>query len=397
MNKYFLLQSKRLSHHLLGALLATLILLGGLLLIFQTLVRQEADQADQKPIKIGMVGQTDDPFLQVGLTALSGFDSFRFTLELQQMELADAQKGLSQGALAAYVVVPEGFLDEAMYGHILPLEFVSTTGATGLVSIFKEELTQVISQVLLSAQKGVYGMEALVSDNGLRVQDNMSVMAVKYGEYVFARDKIYTLEELGIGDALGLEGYLLCGLSVLFLLLCCLPYAPLMIRKDVSLSCLLRAKGFSALRQALAELCAYFITVLSMVLVLLLGAKVVAGEDFPFFGAFLRVIPVVLMAVSMSYMLCCLSTDLTGGIVLQFFSILALCFVSGCLYPVYVFPVKVQQVAAYLPTGLARSLLAGCITGQKAQLLPLWLLGYTGVFFLVAVAVNARRIKGVGK
>ena len=395
MERYFWMQGKRLGKCLPGAILASLVLLGSRLAIFGFVVRQDAESAEKQKFPVALVGYTDEPFLQMGLTALAAFDSSRFSLDIRQMELESAQKALAQGDIAAYVEIPEGFINEALMGNILPLKFVSTTGATGLVSIFKDEITDVISQILLSAQKGVYGMESAVWDNYLPLGNKMNTMSIRYADFVFVRDRAYSLEELGIADALGLEGYLLCGLSVLFLLLCCLPFAPLLIRRDLALRLMLCARGHRPMGQALVEFCAYFLCLFVMILLLLVGAEIFAGDAFPFGAVLIRLVPVILMAAALSYMLCCLSTDLTGGLVLQFFTVLALCFVSGCLYPVYVFPVEVQQAAAWLPAGIARRLLSGCITGQAAGWLPVWLLGYSLVFFLVGSLVSARRVKGV--
>lgn len=397
MNRFFWMQTKRLGKAFPGALLAALILLGSLLAIFGLVVRQDAAGEENHKFQVALVGYTDEPFLQMGLQAMSAFDSTRFSMDIRQMEQEDAQKALAAGDIAAYVEIPEGFIEEAMTGNILPLKFVSTTGAAGMVSIFKDEITDVISQILLSAQKGVYGMESAVRNNRLPLGNNMDRMSIRYTEYVFFRDRTYKLEELGIADKLGLPGYLLCGLGVLFLLLCCLPYTPLLISKDLSLRQMLRARGQCVLAQSAAEFGAYLVNVLAMVLVLLLGAELFAGSVFPFWQVAYRVLPVILMVTSLSYMLCCLSTDLTGGLVLQFFTVLALCFLSGCLYPVYMFPVKVQQAAAWLPAGIARSLLSGAISGEGAGLLPVWLLTYSLVFFLIGSAVSARRIKGVGR
>lgn len=397
MDKFFLTQVKRLLRYIPGALLAAAVLLGGLLLVFQTVVDMEAKDVDKQKVPIAMVGETDDPYLQVGLTVFAGFDSTQFTLELHQMELEEAQTKLSDGEIAAYVVIPENFMDEAMTGNILPLQFSSNAGASNVVTIFKEELTGIISRIVSASQKGVFGLDYAASSHHLPVHDPMNEMSVRYGELVLARNRVYTLEELGIADELGLEGYMLCGLSVLFLMLCCLPFAPLLIRKDQALPQMLRAKGYSPVSQTLVEYGAFGLLFLAMVVFLLAVAALVAGEAFPFFSALLRAIPVVLMAAAMSYMLCSLSTDLTSGIVLQFFVVLALCFVSGCMYPVFVFPVEVQQLAAWLPAGLARTLLSGCVTGQNPGFAPWALLGYSGIFVAVAAFVNTRRIKGVGK
>lgn len=395
MNRYFLMQSKRLGKSLPGALLAALVLLGSLFAVFSLTVLRDAQKTDNQKLPVALVGEADEPFLQMGLQAMTAFDSSRFSVDIRQMELEEAKKALQMGQIAAYVQIPESFIDEALHGKIQPLTFVSTTGAAGLVSIFKEEITDMISDVLLAAQKGVYGMADAAGENGLSVGNNMDRMAIRYVEFVFSRDKLYSLEKLGIADSLGLEGYMLCGLGVLFLLLCCLPFAPIMIRQDLSLQRMLRARGSSAWGLVFAEFAAWFANLMALVLVLLLGATAFLGGKFPLAAVLLRIVPVVLMVASLSYMLNCIAADLTGGLVLQFFTVLALCFVSGCLYPVYMFPVGVQQAAARLPAGIARSLLSGAITGQGMGLLPVWLLGYTLVFFLVGGFVTARRIREV--
>ena len=397
MKRLFWLQSKRLGKALPGAFLAAVVLLGSLLAVFGLVIRQDAASDKNQKFPVALVGYTDEPFLQMGLNAVAAFDSTRFSVDIRQMELEDAKKALTAGQIAAYVEIPENFVNEAMVGNILPLKFVSTTGAAGMVSIFKQELTDVISQILLSAQQGVFGMESVVRDNRLPLQNNMDKMSIRYIEYVFSRDKVYSLEQLGIADSLGLEGYMLCGLGVLFLMLCCLPYVPYLIQKDRSSQRMLCAKGKSCFAQAVLEFGAYFLNIFIIVLALLLGAEIFAGSRFPFWKVMYRTIPLALMVTSFSYMLCRMSTDITGGLVLQFFAVLAMCFVSGCLYPVYVFPVKVQQAAAWLPAGIGRSLLSTALTGQGAGMLPVWLLAYSLMFFLIGNAVSARRIKGAGR
>ena len=387
MKKYFWLQSKRMGRYLIGAFLAALVLLGGLLAIFGLMVQQSTTQENNQKFDIAMVGYTDDPFLQMGLNALTAFDSSRFSLNILQMTTKEAQGALSRGEIAAYVVVPENFVDNAMRGEILPLEFVSTTGAAGLVSMFKTELTGIFSQILLSAQKGVFGMAAVIEDYDKSYGNIMDDMSIRYATYVFSRDKLYQVEELGIADALGFEEYLLCGLSVLFLLLCCLPYAPLMIRKDTALSRMQAAKGRPAFLQCCVDMAVYALALFMTLVLLLLIGLCILGDALPFVSVLLNALPVVILAAALSYMLFSLSTDLVGGILLTFFTTLALCFVSGCLYPVYFFPVQVQQIAAWLPTGLARTQLANCITGEPAGLNTLWLLMYSTVFFLVGSLV----------
>ncbi len=397
MGKYFTLQCKRQLRFLPGALCVALILSLCLLLAFQLFSRQNANEEENQKFPFAICGETEHSFLQMGLSALSSFDASRFALEVVEMEEADAARALARGEISAYVVVPDGFMDAALRGKILPLQFYSTAGATGLVSLVKEELSGVITQLLISSQKGVYGMYDAMVDNGLRgkVNGQMDRLSITYVDYIFTRDRIYRLEELGIADQLGLEGYLLCGLSVLLLLLLCLPFAAIMIPGDASLGRMLCAKGKSAWAQALCDFGAYAAGLISILAVLLGLAGLIVPDIGNGFSLFFKILPAALFAASFSFMLYSLSRDMVGGVMLLFFVSILLCFVSGCLYPVYFFPVQAQQLAGYLPAGLARAQLASCITGSAPGWILPALLGYCAVFFATGLWARVRHIQEV--
>ena len=397
MGKYFQLQCKRMLRYLPGALFAALILLCSGLLAFRLFTQQNASRAENQKFPLAVCGQTEHTFLQMGLSALTSFDSTRFSLEVLEMEEAEAARALAGGTISAYVVIPEGFMEAAFSGTILPIKFYSTAGAAGLVSLVKEELSKVISTLLINSQQGVYGMWDAMADNGLRgnAGGQMERMALVYVEYILARDRIYSLQELGIGDELGLEGYLLCGLSVLFLMLICLPFGAQMIPGDPALGRLLTSKGKPAWQQALCDFVAYAAAMLCLLLILTTAGKLFLPKTIPIMELLLKTVPVLLFAASFSFMLYSLSRDLIGGISLQFFVTVILCFVSGCLYPIHFFPARVQQLAQWLPTGIARTQLASCITGSApAWTLPM-LLGWCTAFVAIGVAARVRHIQGV--
>lgn len=388
MGRYLILQAKRIARYLPGALLAMAVLLGGLLAAFTLVMEQDALSNSNQKFQVALVGTADDIMMQMGLTALKTFDSTQLSMEILEMTEPEARAALEKGTVGAYIVIPENFVEEAMDGHILPMKFVSTTGAASVESVFKEEVTKVVSTLVLESQRGVYGMQGAMKANDIGGRGSkMNELALTYVEYVLTRDQAYRLHELGISGDLGLADYLLCGLGVLFLMLACLPFAPLMIRRDTALSRMLAARGRSALRQCLCDLAVYCAGLLAAVAVLALAAMPFAQDI-----RLLPALPVVLMVAAFSFLLYTLSDDLIGGVLLQFFSALCLCFVSGCMYPVYFFPERIQKLAAWLPTGAARAQLSSCLTGKASSSLPL-VLGYTLVFCVIAVALRLRRVK----
>ena len=387
MKRYCLLQCKRIARYLPGALLAMLVLFGGLMTVFSAAMRQ--DTASDKKFQVAMVGTADDMMLQMGLTALKTFDSTQFAMEIVEMTEEEARAALEKGSISAYLVFPEGFMDEALGGHILPVKFVSTTGAAGVVSVFKEEVTKVISRLLLDSQRGVFGMQDAMGDLDVPYNGRLDILAFTFVDYILARDNLYTLDEMGISNALGLEDYLLCGLFLLFLMLACLPFAPLMIRRDMALDRMLSARGCGVPAQTLCDLGIYMAGFCLLVAVLKIPAAFLAPQ---LKLELIPMLPVIFTVCSLSFLLYTLCADLISGVLVQFFTTLALCFVSGCMYPIFFFPLSVQKLAEWLPTGAARSQLTACLTGDAYD--RVWLLWVYGlVFTLAAVAVRLRRVK----
>ena len=396
MGKYYQLQCKRLMRYLPGVLLATLILLGGLFAAYRMLVSRNESDAKKQKMAIALCGDTGHPFLQMGITAITSFDSSQMALDVEEMDEAEAAKKLAAGDISAYAVIPEGFIEASFVGEILQIDFYSTNGATGLVSIVKEELSRVISTLLIESQKGTFAVWDSLIDHEMysRAEGQMDEISIVYVDYILVRDRLYRVNELGIGDALGMEGYILCGLGVLFLLMLCLPFAAQMIPGDPALGRMLCSKRKPAWKQAIFDFLAYGSTLLCLFIIVVLLAIIFIPGVLTF-SMVLRILPVLLFAAAFSFMIYSLSRDIIGGVMLQFFVSLILCFVSGCLYPVYFFPVQVQQLAQWLPTGLARAQLAGCITGSTpAWTLPL-LLSYCLIMTGIGIAARRQHIQEV--
>ena len=393
MGKYFYLQCKRIWRLLPGIVCAVAALAAALALLFSGMVGQNSQ--DGEKVKIGMVGTTDDPIVQIAMTALQTLDDTRYSMELLPLTEPEAQKALQSGKIAVYAVIPEGFVEEAMYGRFLTVKIVANTGSADVVSLFKEEFTAVIGDMLAQARKGVYGIAGAMEDRA-GTGEHMNRLALEYVELVLLRSQTYTLRQLGIADALGLEGYLLCGLTVLLLSLLCLPFAPLLITGDHSLHRLLTARGIPAWKQVLCEYSAYFLGCMTLALALAVPAALLLPESIRGQLGWQQLILPVFALTAISWLLYQLTREMLSGVLLQFLVFVFLAFVSGCMYPVYFFPQSIQQLAQYLPAGAARMWLAAGVTGVPESALPLLAYG-AGSLLLAWLARSARlRTQGGG-
>ena len=306
----------------------------------------------------------------------------------------EAESAMRRGTIVAFLVIPDNFLDEAMYGNIIPLKYVCTTSAMGLVSMIKDEISQLIETMLIEAQKGIYGSGNALDDYGLDGGKIVGQISLEYVDLVFSRSRMYTVTEMKKFDGLGMGGYMLSGLCVVLFLLVCLTFAPVMIRPDQSLARVLAAKRRPAVAQVLCDFAVYMVGVLGVAAVIWLLVVVKAGQGIPLLTV-LRCVPALFALSAMSFLLYEASSDLISGVILQFFVALVLSFISGCLYPITFFPDSVQRLSNWLPTGLARLQLAGCILGKSSLETTMALLGFGCVFLAVTIVIRRIKVSGV--
>lgn len=389
MRKYCLLQLKRVTRFLPWGLCVALVLFGCMSLVF-TAMMASGDGEEETKIRVGVVGTANDTYLKWGLAAMQ-LDSTAMSIKLVAMEEPEAMTALEQGQIAAFIVFPENFVDDALVGDVGQLRLVSTAGAGGLVSIMKEEITVLVDRILVACENGSYGAGNAMADNGYgdTYYDHVNDLALEYVELLFDRSRMYQVEGL-IQDSAPFDRYMLGGLSVLMMLLCCLPFAPLYIRGDQALSRMLRCRRVGPVKQTLAEFGAYFTALMGLlaVIALILRYGGMLPEETTGFALFVGALPTLLMAAALCYCLYTLSDHLIGGVLLTFFAVIALGFAGGCMYPVQVFPVTMQRLAGVLPTGIARRSLTACFMGQDPTgTVPLLCCG--AACLAVAVAVRS--------
>lgn len=388
-------------------LLSVGILTGSLLLLLGALLRADAQGEEKTRVRIAVVGNSEENYMKIGLVALESIDNSRFALDLTPMSEEDAVAALKKREIAAYVFFPDGFIQDAINGKVTPLSYVTYGGSAGLTALFEREITEVISDFALYSQKGTYGSSAALRETGYKgdLSARMNEISLRYVSLILNRTEWYDVTELGVSDSLGFAPALGCGFAVFFLFLMTLPFALLFGRGEDSLGRVLAAKGFGDVRRTLADggalLTGVFAAVLSVG-----GIAWIAGLVFAdslsvlpsggeLFLLLLRSLPVLFAVSAFGLMIFSFAGHAVSGILLHFLLSLILAYGSGCLYPVYALPEGMQVFARYLPTGVARSYFAACLTGDSALLSGAVLLLYGTGFF--AVTVLARRVRRKGR
>lgn len=391
MKKYFGTQIKRLWRLMPLVLCVMALLFGSVYIIYQGLVSQWTESDTLQKIRVAIVDDNEDPMLKMGMEALTAVDSSNMALEFLNVDEKTAKEMLQKGEISAYGVFPYDFVNQALQGNIEPIRFVSAPGGENLLSMVKDELTSALASILLTSECGSFGMGDALRDMGYdnRFQvDHMNNMAFTYISQVLQRDEMYQVEELGISEGLKFDEYMISGLSIVFLFLMTLPFVTVFVKEEPTMERLLKSRGVGAISQILSELGAYALFLLLLAVLLL---PVIGGLTF---GNVLRLMPVVFFVAAFSFLLYNLSRDLVSGVLLQLVVSVAMCFVSGCFYPVYFFPVSVQKTARFLPAAVAREHISMLITQQEGAGTGIALLAMGFACMMIALFIRYLRIKG---
>ena len=103
-------------------------------------------------------------------------------------------------------------------------------------------------------------------------------------------------------------------------------------------------------------------------------------------------IPVILLIASISLLIFELTDNLISGVLYHFFLTMSLCYISGCLYPIFAFPEIVQKISVFLPTGVARDVLGGALVGTQSILSLSLIPVYSLLFYFLTVLVRNRKL-----
>lgn len=402
MKRYLYLQFKKVLKLLPFVLAVTLILTAFLGVIFGGIINDSIKK--RQTFNVAISGDRDNNYLKIGLAAFETLDEIRFSLNILDLDEEDAKKALYRGEISAYVVLPENFIEKALVGEIEPVKYVTSAGAQNIAALFKNEVTTLITDMVIASQKGVYGLYSALEETGdlSSAEHQMTKLSIEYVNLVLNRSKMIKVEELGISDGLSLGQYYVCGIFILIIMLMCLPLAPLYIKRDNSLCVLLLSKGYTNFTQLISEFMAYSGAIIITQSLIFLCLYLI-GNIFEFntdilslqnlFGIAIHSLPITVMTVSFSIMIFELSSNLVSGMLLHFFTTVGLCYISGCFYPIYAFPEILQKISGFLPTGVAFKELTLFFKDESPILSVINLLLFAVLFFIISL--TARSVKTI--
>lgn len=405
--KYLFLQGKRSVRSFPAIFGATFLLTAGMCVLVMALFHMDSSDDSKQKVQIGVVGDVTDTYLEWGLYALENMDDTRYTVDFYTMTEKEARKKLENGELTAYIRIPEGFVESVMVAENKTITYVTSSGGVNFGSIIMQELVEVVSNLLVESQNGIYGMQEFAKRYGIEDDAFWDVtmdMNKRYVDYILYRGNLYDIEEIGVADQLSMTGYYVCGIVLLLFLLWGINGSTLLIKKDFALSKLLASKGLKAASQALGEFLAYIglmvVSLMSMVSILLFAIQkygVVIPEwsddgEGSITAFLVGLLLVLFMVGAMQFLLYELTSGLVSGVLLQFLSAITLGYLSGCLYPIDFFPESIQRLADILPTGIAIRYMNHMMLAEPSFSEMIGMMLYSIIFLLLVIFIRQRRM-----
>ena len=131
---YLTIQYKRIIKLLPGILAMILAVAALLSVIAFALANSEAYNAEKQRYKLGVVGDTDDEMISLGVNMIGTLDESRFMIELVEFDdEASARDAMRNADISAYIVITEAFSDalDAMTNDE-KLTYYATSGQKGI-------------------------------------------------------------------------------------------------------------------------------------------------------------------------------------------------------------------------------------------------------------------------
>lgn len=405
---YFYIQLKRVFKILPTLLLSTMLVYGCMGLLTMVFMKNGAAAQDRKKYQVGIVGDISDTYLGFGIHAIKSLDDSRFLVDFDFVTEEEAQKGLRQGRITAYVRIPDGLVDSLVSGrNDCSITYIAAEGQKGISSILMEELAAEVSTMITRSQSAIYGMQKILFDNNkgdiwVEATDKLNLRLI---QMVLKRTDLCGTEILGVSNGLSVEAFYFCSIMLFFILLSGISSSSLFCHKSRELSKLLAARNVGAYRQVAGEYLAYLCLMMCCTIEIFLALSIVLSGSFiqipewrdmgaePLFGFFVRLLPVIGMVAAMQFLLYELVTGVVNSILLQFISSISMAYLSGYFYPERVFPDVIKQLGEVLPTGIILRYISKSLIGEVSLTALSGVCLYLLLFLGLSVFVRKKRIQ----
>lgn len=407
---YLLIQYKRILKLLPGILAMILVVAFLLSVTGYALVYSDTYASEQQRYKLGVVGDTDDEMISLGIYMVGTLDESRYMIELVEYDDEDAAtRALRNADISAYIVITDEFSDalNAMTNDA-KLKYYATSGQKGISNVMMDEISSIATHIIIYSETGILTLRQLMKEEGFDKNyraEKIDDLFMKYISALIVRTKVTEITELGLSDGLSTPVYYFLGILLFFMLLlsfCAISF--FLGQKDGRIR-FMKSKGIGAFAQVLGEYIPFLsINIICMAVIFGIMAGAIRtgildsiAPDVNLMKALMEIagklLPVSIMFAALGFMIFEILVGVINKILVAFMLYIGMGYVSGYFYPKTFFPAIVQRIGEFIPSGVAFSYMGAVVTDDDTGLYFWIMCVYTVVFLGISVVVRRQKIK----
>jgi len=157
--RYFKLQLKSIFKIFPVILLIMALTFGAIATVGGLALKNNLDAENKHKISIGVVGDMEDFYLDIGLHVLKNVDNARFYIDISPMEEEEAKEKLEKREISGYLDIPYNYVENIYSGRNKPAKYVTLNAPTGFGTIISNEVALLVSDIVTESQNGMYSMQ----------------------------------------------------------------------------------------------------------------------------------------------------------------------------------------------------------------------------------------------
>ncbi len=407
---YLIIQYKRIFKLLPGIVAMILVIAALLGAAGIALMYSDAYKEEQQRYKLGVVGDTDDEMISLGVYMIGTLDESRYMIELVQFDDEDAARDAMRSAdISAYIVITEEFSDalNAMTND-QKLKYYATSGQKGISNVMMDEIASIATNIIVYSETGICTVRQLMKEQGYNKAyraEKIDELFMVYIASLMVRTNVAEITELGLSDGLSTPAYYFSGILAFFMMLLSFCAISFFLGQKNAQYKFMSSKGITAPYQIGGEYIPFLsINVLCTAVTLgviftVMGLGIFSMEEFAksyvsdYIGFGIKLIPVCIMFSALGFMIFEILIGVINKILVAFMLYIGMGYVSGYFYPKTFFPGVVQRIGEIIPSGVAFRYIGQILTRGHAPLLALSLFAYSLIFLVVATALRQQKIR----
>ena len=165
---YLVIQYKRIFKLLPGITAMILVVAALLGAAGVALMYSDAYKDEQQRYKLGVVGDTDDEMISLGVYMIGTLDASRYMIELVEYpDEATAKDAMRAADISAYIVITEEFSDalNAMTNDS-KLKYYATSGQKGISNVMMDEIAAIATNIIVYSETGICTLREVMKEQG---------------------------------------------------------------------------------------------------------------------------------------------------------------------------------------------------------------------------------------